>query len=414
MVKLRVKNFGPVKNSENDDYLLINKFTVFIGEQGSGKSTIAKLFSTFSWLEKDFYRNPKNEHNFGKAEFINCCANQKIEGYFTSLTIIDFIGESFEFHYSEKGFYSKRVSYSYRKPKIMYIPSERNLLTVLDKAENIQKLPLMLKLLQTEFNKALNSSETGLFLLPVKDFKLLYDRDTKIASISNNDSIVRIQDSSSGLQSLVPISIVSNYLIQEVDKRLVDIIKDFSVFDISQIKNRIFEKLNDTVISDHLINVFDHDFVFGKIDNVNKADYSMINEVIREYVNTCFINIVEEPEQNLFPISQVEVLEELINVNNSIEYNKLLITTHSPYILSALNNYIYANDIFKRKNRKVAEISPNLYLNIDEVSAYRIQNGIIFSIINRNYNLIDTTQIDDCSSIINSIYDKLIEVDNEE
>ena len=249
MVKLRIKNFGPIKNSVNDDYLLINKFTVFIGEQGSGKSTIAKLFSTFSWLEKDFYINPQNEHNFGKLEFINYCANQKIDSYFTSQTVIDFIGEVFEFHYSENEFNSKKISASYNKPKIMYVPSERNLLTVLDKAENIQKLPLMLKLLQTEFNKALNSSVTGLFSLPVKEYKLLYNKDTGITSIKNNDSTVRIQDSSSGLQSLVPISIVSNFLLHEVERPLVDIVKDFSVFDIAQIKKRISEKWNASAIS---------------------------------------------------------------------------------------------------------------------------------------------------------------------
>ena len=138
----------------------------------------------------------------------------------------------------------------------------------------------------------------------------------------------------------------------------------------------------------------------------------MITEVIRDYINTCFINIVEEPEQNLFPISQVNVLEELIKVNNVIEDNKLLITTHSPYVLSALNNYIYANDIHKRKNCNIPEVSSCLYMDIDNVSAYKIQDGTVYSIVNKEYKLIDTTQIDDCSSLINSIYDKLIEVDN--
>ena len=36
MVKLRIKNFGPIKEIYKDEYLIINKVSVFIGEQGSG------------------------------------------------------------------------------------------------------------------------------------------------------------------------------------------------------------------------------------------------------------------------------------------------------------------------------------------------------------------------------------------
>ena len=101
MVKLRIKNFGPIKEIYKDEYLIINKVSVFIGEQGSGKSTIAKLFSTLSWLEKDFFRTPQNASNFGREEFIQYCANQKLSDYFIDSTRIDYIGGAYEFHYSK-------------------------------------------------------------------------------------------------------------------------------------------------------------------------------------------------------------------------------------------------------------------------------------------------------------------------
>ena len=43
MSKIRVKNFGPIKGGyqENDGWLDVKKVTLFIGNQGSGKSTIA-------------------------------------------------------------------------------------------------------------------------------------------------------------------------------------------------------------------------------------------------------------------------------------------------------------------------------------------------------------------------------------
>ena len=60
----------------------------------------------------------------------------------------------------------------------------------------------------------------------------------------------------------------------------------------------------------------------------------------------------------------------------------------------------------KRTGKEISEISKNLFVDINDTSAYRIQNGIVHNIINKDYELIDTTEIDDCSSVINSLYDK--------
>ncbi|MGM2628803.1 hypothetical protein ACS2QL_30075, partial [Bacillus cereus group sp. Bce038] len=40
--------------------------------------------------------------------------------------------------------------------------------------------------------------------------------------------------------------------------------------------------------------------------------------------NDCFVNIVEEPEQNLFPTSQRSILQSLLEFNNLNEGNKLI------------------------------------------------------------------------------------------
>ncbi len=58
MSKIRIKHFGPIQAGylENDGWLDVKKVTVFIGNQGSGKSTVAKLISSFMWLEKALIR----------------------------------------------------------------------------------------------------------------------------------------------------------------------------------------------------------------------------------------------------------------------------------------------------------------------------------------------------------------------
>ncbi len=60
MSKIRIKNFGPIKEGFTEtlpdgtvsEWMDVKKVTVFIGNQGSGKSTVAKLISTLSWIEK--------------------------------------------------------------------------------------------------------------------------------------------------------------------------------------------------------------------------------------------------------------------------------------------------------------------------------------------------------------------------
>ena len=46
---LLIENFGPIREVELED---IKPLTVFIGESGSGKSTILKVLSLFRWIYK--------------------------------------------------------------------------------------------------------------------------------------------------------------------------------------------------------------------------------------------------------------------------------------------------------------------------------------------------------------------------
>ena len=45
---LVIRNIGPIKDVD----INLNRVNVFIGPQSSGKSTIAKVISTCSWVEK--------------------------------------------------------------------------------------------------------------------------------------------------------------------------------------------------------------------------------------------------------------------------------------------------------------------------------------------------------------------------
>jgi len=66
MSRIKIRNFGPIKNGFEayEGWIDIKKVTCFIGNQGSGKSTVAKLISTFTWIEKALVRGDYNKKWF--------------------------------------------------------------------------------------------------------------------------------------------------------------------------------------------------------------------------------------------------------------------------------------------------------------------------------------------------------------
>lgn len=106
--KLKVKNFGPIttgyENPEEDDFFYISRCSVLIGEQGGGKSTIAKITATLLWLEKDFIQKRKDFTKFTAGDLRLLCRNQKIDTYFYYNTYICFESSNFTFIYEDSGF----------------------------------------------------------------------------------------------------------------------------------------------------------------------------------------------------------------------------------------------------------------------------------------------------------------------
>ncbi|MFW5659281.1 MAG: AAA family ATPase, partial [Bacteroidota bacterium] len=100
---------------------------------------------------------------------------------------------------------------------------------------------------------------------------------------------------------------------------------------------------------------------------------------------------VEEPESNIFPQSQKTVVELFIRFKNRhLDNVELLITTHSPYILSSFNNLLMAGRTRKRfeadgatdKLEQLNSIVPREeQLDPDDFMAYSLENGGAKSII---------------------------------
>jgi predicted ATPase len=354
MSKIRIKNFGPIKEGylEDDGWMDIKKVTVFIGDQGSGKSSVAKLISTFTWMEKSLNRGDGQFSTGNDME--NLIAWQRLKDYIRDYIggnyEIEYIGDRYEISYTTKKSWpvvKKIDSGSYIVPKVMYVPAERNFLSTIKDAFDVTELPGPL----TKFAERLKGAQidlNGLKLdLPFENFAYEYDERKDISYVVGIDYKINLLDSSSGLQSFIPLYLVTRNLSMKVEFE-----NDPSTAVVSA---------NQSVRRDREISKIMLDKMLTSEEKAKQAD-----AIFSKYHNKCFINIVEEPEQNLFPTSQRKSLNSLLKFNKNAG-SKLIMTTHSPYTINYLTLAVKACQIKEKIASANLPESPDLLNELYEV-----------------------------------------------
>lgn len=127
---------------------------------------------------------------------------------------------------------------------------------------------------------------------------------------------------------------------------------------------------------------------------------------------------IEEPEAHIFPLTQKKVIELIALVFNNLENKfEFFITTHSPYVLTALNNLMQAGDGYNEfgenpiKLENLKEIvSEFRALNPIQIAAYSLSDGECVSIIDPETQLIDGSMIDGVSDEIAVEFDSLLDL----
>ncbi|RCR65659.1 AAA family ATPase [Larkinella punicea] len=125
--------------------------------------------------------------------------------------------------------------------------------------------------------------------------------------------------------------------------------------------------------------------------------------------------ILEEPELNLFPQAQKELIYYLLKQGETtLHPSQMVMTTHSPYVLSAINNLLFASIVAESIPENRAEIEQVIpsesWLNPADFSAYFVENGTIRSIVNESTGLIADNELDDVSENIAGERDQLLTI----
>ena len=356
MSSIIIENFGAIKM--HNAPIEIKKVTFFIGNQGSGKSTVAKLIATFMWIEKALVRGDYDKKWFErKNRFKNTfLPYHRIENYLKKDTFIQYEGEAYIITYENEFLkLEEKKNNNYSLPQIMYVPSERNFIAYVRSPKELKLSSEALKEFLTEFD---NSKEIVKNLsLPINKAMLDYDKLNNTLNLKGEDYKIKLTEASSGFQSFAPIYMVSNYLVNTI-KKDSGIKVSMSGDEISRFRKEIEQLYKDKYLNDELKRI-------------------AISVLSKKFNKTSFVNIVEEPEQNLFPTSQRDMLYSLLKINNEIADNKLIITTHSPYLVNYVSVAVEAGKLTQGvtavKEKQLNKIVPiSSVVNSDDLAIYQL------------------------------------------
>lgn len=405
MRHLTIKNIGPIKLADIE----LKRFNVFIGHQSSGKSTIAKAISTCNWIEKEVSTTlDVNAVADGEA-FKNLMENfHKMDGYFSDSTEIHFESDYIKIAYvSGQLTIAMKQDEDYYRQKICYIPAERNMVTL----PELQGFEFGVTNLRSFLFDWFNAREfynddnkTDIMGLGVKYF---YDKEQKrfkdrIEHINGQTYGIPLSSASSGLQSIVPLLIMlqyysGQYFTEAGQKKSYD--QDAKAI-----------KLMPALAERYILKPYKPEHTQSESGELlieismklktgdEKCQDLMINfqEALNRLLTpekTTFI--IEEPEQNLFPDTQLELIERLTQLSQQDRKHEFTLTTHSPYIVN------YFNILINQKKEERGKIP------VDDLNVFAVGNGSIQNLKSRNENgewLIDTFDLTEQMQAIYSEY----------
>ena len=336
--RLVVRNFGPITNLDIE----IRPLTLFIGTQGSGKSTVAKLLT----ICRNMVVSPKEaeQHDtifrdYGLSDYFEA------ESYF-SYTIGGYMVtyENGEFSFPQDELQGAK--------QILYVSAERNLVGSMSEAVASMwsaKIPISSLLLNcmSQFERAAKLFPQ--YAIPFFGVDYVRQDHRNMIELKGKNKYLPLSVSSSGLQSAIPMLMIVDYALKSGDRDAI---------------------------------------------------------------------VIEEPEQNLFPENQREVLKFVASRLSEGENRQFVLTTHSPYMLSCLNVLMLAHKLYKNDSAKdeVEKIVPAWNMvNPDAVAVYSLEpdseDGIYCkSLTDDTTGLVSVNELDSVSLFIGEDFDRLCQI----
>lgn len=385
MTTIKIRNIGPIKEVEE---ITLNRVNVFMGPQSSGKSTIAKIISYCTWLEKEMATSHLAKEYALTTRFKDELESfHKIKGYFRADSYIRYQSDVVEIIWSGDRCYPELINrLAYQRSKIAYIPSERNMV-ILPEARRVELGSTNVRSFLFDWFTAREKCTD----LPILDLGVNYryveakEEDHIQGGEGDSAYDILLSNASSGLQSLTPLLVMIEYLTKWIyeEERL-------SFEQESKRKETAFILMREILLGrrpNQLTSFSDQDdlksFLNKLLDEKDPDATKLFNEYSKHITSLLKTHnsqfIIEEPEMNLFPETQRDLVFHLLNRCLEREGNRLTITTHSHYILYALNNCMMAGLVYDKMDDGLKERLKCGAFRVDPsyISIYEIREGVV-------------------------------------
>ncbi len=398
---LKIENFGPIKKAN----LKLGKTTIFIGEQSSGKSTIAKLIAilTDKWL----IGSVRYSYDATVDGFFRLLRNYNIDDFFNKNCHIQFKSSHYQIEF-KNGYLNFDVTH----PDWI----KKDIIELLQKYSNNPTKDNFIQL--AEYITSKNSDFAFDFDTPLWAYRTQHAID-----ILFKDILSEVTYNLYIPAERILVSTISNNIASFASKN-IPLPQFFLTFLASyeearsanssyeiQPLNITYKRKGDSDYIEDLGQTFHLSQASSGIQSLVPLYLTVSRS--SEFATTLTRFVIEEPELSLYPSTQLKLVNTL-SEKCTKEGNQLVITTHSPYVLTALNNLLFAyKTAAKKPNQKKAinKIIPEAsWLNPDEFAAYYVGKGTVKNIVDKETGLINGDRLDNASYEIGDAFDALMEI----
>lgn len=337
MPSIRVKSIGPICDS---GVLQLRTVNLFIGRQSTGKSTLLKIISHCRWVEKMLCIGRKINDRSARYAYTHYYrfVQELIKFYrfdpkfFSNASEIHYVGDTFSIELKGGVKSNARIeqiegSTAYNV-KMAFIPSERNLVSAIKDIESWYR--------QKDFDMLFNfifewdemrerfTTTNALPLAVTPRLEYYFDKSKGEQLRMAGGKEFSPFYASSGVQSALPLEGMINAITAQVGTKA---------------------NLSKTDLLDIITSIIDE----GNTVSKENLETRVAKNLLTYNAAALF---VEEPEQNLYPSSQSELIYSMVKAINRAQkksaggHSMLSVTTHSPYLLSTLNVIMAASEAY--------------------------------------------------------------------
>ncbi len=416
--RIKIENFGVLKDIDIE----IRRFNIIIGNQAQGKSLLASLIYYFNSLDESIMKFfLANVSNFDENKDYIKLLNEKLLYNFTELFP--------KYLLDQNNTFSIRFLFTLTtQPFIITKDADKNI-----KIELPTFVSNTLKKIITDFKKydkriKSTTKRKNNDMEKEKEYLKISSVVNTIEKLNLNRNPHFIPASRSFLSYLEnnTFTLGRNFNLNKVIMEFGNYIEkvkdmDLNVFE-EGLNKKILELRKDILKGEYFR---EENIDYLKTDDNRKVKMSdassgqqEILPIVLTLMNVTFSGfyIIEEPEAHLYPSTQKKVVKLLAYFYNL--HCNLIVTTHSPYILTSLNNLIQAHNTFLKKPEmkdkidKIVDVAS--WVDFNNVSAYYLIDGKCENILNTEERLINAEFIDKISEEIGEEFSQLIDIEFEE